>query len=128
VLVVVGLFSGIGAYIQTRSQAAAIPNGTYSEYTWPSPAGGLNNMQHDLIIEQVGPNAPYFWAHSAYFINGGSLYIGLQSNGNRIDKSVGRTVVFSIFDAAIYGSPGRCQVIKKDFDGYTGRVGTSCRV
>ncbi len=122
------LIAGIGAAVVTFTQAAA-PSNAQTTWFWPSQSGGMTSLQSELTVEALDAGSPpYYWAMQGWFINGGPIYMGLQSNGNSVSGVVGKTAVFSIFDTAIEGTPGNCVVINNDFDGYAGRVGTSCRI
>lgn len=122
------LFAGIGGYFLFKSFALTV-QGTYTNWFWNPPSEGFNTVEHGLTVEAVTPDAPFFWSHQFKLINGDGGYIGLQSNGSRVDGTRGKTVVFSIFNAGIEGSPANhCKVEQKGFDGYAGSSGTSCRI
>ena len=127
ILIIILVFSGIGTALKSFSEAA-IPNGTYSWYRWSGPPAGFNAIQHELTVEMLDGDPTYYWAHQVFFINGGPAYTGIQSHGNSVSGKIGKTAVFSIFDSAVSGTTGNCHVIDKDFDGYSGRKGTSCRI
>lgn len=103
------------------------PRGTYTNWYWNPPADGLTEMEHGLTIDRVTPNAPYFWSHQFKFKGGDGGYIGLQSNGVRVNGTRGKTAVFSVFGSALSGTSGACVLEVKGFDGYN-TSGTSCRV
>jgi hypothetical protein len=107
---------------------AAMPQGTYTNWNWSPPSTGYSNLQHSLSIEDVTPDAPYFWAHQFSFVNGDVGYMGLQSHGSRVDGTVGKTVVFSVFKSGIAATPESCHIDKKGFDGYEDMSGSSCRI
>jgi hypothetical protein len=109
------------------STFAAKPRGTYSNWNWSSPAQGFNELEHGLQIEQVSPDAPYFWSHQFKIKGGDGGYVGLQSGGSRVNGTRGKTAVFSIFGSAISGTSGSCVLEVKGFDGYN-TSGTSCRI
>lgn len=116
-----------GGYLVFKSFAAGVrPQGVYSNWSWDTPSGGFTNLSHELTIEEVTPDAPYFWSNQFNFVGGDGGYIGLQSQGSRVDRTVGKTVVFSVFNSAIQGTAG-CSVEQGNFDRGTGS-GTSCRV
>ncbi len=71
---------------------------------------------------QVAQKAPAsFWASTWTWKNSSTGgYLGLQTDGNRVDGSVGDTVIFSIWNAT--AARGNCQ----PFDGEG--VGYSCRL
>jgi hypothetical protein len=120
------LFAGVGSYFLLRSYAAT-PQGTYTNWNWSPPAEGYNSLEHALTVEAVTTDAPYFWSHQYQFVGGDGGYIGLQSHGSRVNGTVGKTAVFSIFSAGIEATPGACQVQQASFDGGTG-AGSSCRI
>lgn len=103
------------------------PRGTYSNWNWRPPADGFTEMEHGLKIERVTPNAPFFWSHQFKIKGGDGGYIGLQSNGSRVNGTTGKTAVFSMFGTAISGTAGSCVLQANGFDGYS-TSGTSCRV
>ena len=122
----------LGVYIIFRSLAAT-PQGTYSSWKWlaakgSGPTSGFTSLEHSLTIESVAVNAPYFWSHQFGFEGGDGGYIGLQSNGRRVNGTIGKTAVFSIFSSGIAGLPAAsCSVEQAGFDGYN-KSGTSCRI
>ncbi len=120
------LISGVGVYM-LRKSSAATPQGTYTNWNWSPPANGFDSLEHSLTIESVTNDAPYFWSHQFRFGDGDGGYMGLQSHGNRVNGSVGKTVIFSIFSAGIAATPGSCSVEQAGFDGYN-TSGSSCRV
>lgn len=138
-LVVVVAVAAVGFNLTRQSQAAknqpdggkgsstqpTQPGGTYSDWNWPQLSGGYSSFAHQLKIEDVTPNAPYFWAHQVGFDSGDGGYIGLQSQGNTVTGEIGKVVVFSIFGTAIEAD-GPCQIEQGGFDGGSGS-GTSCR-
>jgi Domain of unknown function (DUF3472) len=103
------------------------PKGTYTNWYWSPPTDGFTEMEHGLTIDRVTPNAPYFWSHQFKFKGGDGGYIGLQSNGSRVNGTRGKTAVFSVFGSALSGTSGSCVLEVKGFDGYN-TSGTSCRV
>lgn len=124
-------FLVLGLYIVFRSFAAT-PQQTYNSWGWPTTktgsVKGFTSFEHTLTIESVAPNAPYFWSHQFGFEGGDGGYIGLQSNGSRVNGTVGKTAVFSIFSSGIAGLPASsCSVEQAGFDGYN-TSGTSCRI
>lgn len=119
-------FAVVGIYLLVQSKAA-VPTGTYTNWTWPAAPTGNWNIEHGLTIEEVTPDATYFWSHQ-FKINGGDGgYIGLQSHGNSVSGAIGKTAVFSIFGAGIEATPGNCKVEQAGFDGYQ-NSGSSCRI
>ncbi|MDQ6796563.1 MAG: DUF3472 domain-containing protein [Actinomycetota bacterium] len=46
-----------------------------------------------------GPRATYFWAHQFGMEGGEGGYLGLQTRGNRVDGSLGKLAIFSLWDA-----------------------------
>lgn len=131
----VAVFSFVGAYVLNHSFASIQPKRPLSQYQLPSSTDGHRMIQTDATLEVITGDAPYYWAMQSSFINvtgafpTGSLYMGLQNRGSRVkDGSLGKTAVFSIFGATIYGSPGDCDIQQNNFDGYGGIGGTSCRI
>lgn len=123
------IIAGVGtAILSFASASSSTPSRANSDWFYPAKPGGMNVLQQELTIEIADAKGSYYWANQSWFINGGPIYMGLQSQGNSVNKQIGKTAVFSIFDSAIYGSPGNCEVLKNNFDGYKGRVGTSCRI
>ncbi|HSX27811.1 MAG TPA: DUF3472 domain-containing protein [Patescibacteria group bacterium] len=120
------LFAGLGVYLLLRTSALT-PQGTYTNWDWSPPADGFSSLKHSLTVEAVTPDAPYFWSHQFQFVGGDGGYIGLQSHGSRVDGTIGKTAVFSIFSAGIEATSGACVVQQAGFDGYN-TSGSSCRV
>jgi hypothetical protein len=61
---------------------------------------GYESFEHVLVPElEPGADTTYFWAHQFRMIAGVGGYIGLQTKGNRADGSLGKTAIFSIWDA-----------------------------
>jgi len=83
------------------------PRGTYTEWRWPPSTSfartllaGYTSFEHVLVPEiDPGPDSTYFWAHQFRLIGGEGGYIGLQTKGNRVDGSLGKMAIFSIWDA-----------------------------
>ncbi len=48
----------------------------------------------------------YFWAHQFRLIGGEGGYLGLQTKGNRVDGSLGKMAIFSIWNALEAAGPG----------------------
>ena len=46
-----------------------------------------------------GPGSTYYWAHQFGLVGGKGGYLGLQTDGQRFDGSVGKTAIFSIAEA-----------------------------
>lgn len=106
---------------------AATPQGVYTQWIWPNEPKGFTSMSHRLKIEANNPATKFFWAHQFKIIGGDGGYIGLQSSGNRVNGTVGKTAVFSIFSSGLAGTSGNCIVQQAGFDGYN-TSGTSCRI
>jgi hypothetical protein len=53
-----------------------------------------------------GPDSMYFWAHQFRLIGGEGGYLGLQTKGNRVDGSLGKMAIFSIWNAVEAAGPG----------------------
>lgn len=126
VITFISLFSIIGVYM-LRKSSAVVPTGTYTNWWWSPPSTGFTNVVHGLTIEKVTTDSSYFWAHQIKFIDGVGGYIGLQSNGLRVDGSRGKTVIFSIFGAGLDATAGSCHVQQAGFDGYDSS-GSSCKI
>lgn len=85
----------------------AIPRGTYTEWRWPPSTSfartllaGYNSFEHVLVPEvDPGPDSTYYWAHQFRLIGGEGGYLGLQTKGNRVDGSLGKMAIFSIWNA-----------------------------
>lgn len=107
---------------------AATPQGTFTNWNWEPPTNGYSSLENSFIIEDVTPDAPYFWSHQFQFVNGHGYggYMGLQSNGSRVNGTVGKTAVFSVFNSGIAATVGFCEVRQAGFDGYD-IAGSSCR-
>lgn len=107
----------------------ATPRGTYTEWFWPPSTSfartllaGYHSFEHVVVPESdPGPGSTYFWAHQFRMIGGEGGYIGLQTDGNRADGSLGKMAIFSIWDAAGAEGPG---VVRFDGEG----SGWSCRI
>jgi hypothetical protein len=90
------------------------PQGTYTEWRWPPSTSfartllaGYNSFEHVLIPEvDPGPDSMYFWAHQFRLIGGEGGYLGLQTKGNRVDGSLGKMAIFSIWNAVEAAGPG----------------------
>ena len=104
------------------------PRGTYTEWRWPPSTSfartllaGYKNFEHVLLPEiDPGPDTTYFWAHQFRMIGGEGGYIGLQTKGNRVDGSLGKLAIFSIWDA----EEGRGPAVRFGGEG----TGWSCRI
>lgn len=125
-VVLILLIAVVGGFWVFKSQAAT-PQGTYTNWSWSAPAEGYNSFEHNLLIEKVTPDSTYFWSHQFQMVGGDGGYIGLQSHGSRVNGTVGKTAIFSIFSSGIAGTAGSCIVQQAGFDGYN-TSGTSCRV
>jgi len=106
-----------------------MPQGTYTEWRWPPSTSfartllaGYNSFEHVLVPEiDPGPESTYFWAHQFRLIGGEGGYIGLQTKGNRVDGSLGKMAILSIWNAEEAAGPGTTR-----FDGEG--TGWSCRI
>jgi len=123
IVILVAILGGLWVF----KSRAATPQGTYTNWNWNAPAEGYNSFEHNLLIEKVTPDATYFWSHQFQIVGGDGGYIGLQSHGSRVNGTVGKTAIFSIFSSGIAGTAGSCIVQQAGFDGYN-TSGTSCRV
>jgi hypothetical protein len=105
-----------------RSSAPAVaPQGTYTDWNWPATSGGYYNFDHDLRIQQVTPNAPYFWSHQFGFVDGDGGYLGLQSNGVGFDGYRGKLAIFSIWQATAASGPA-CGTFGGEGTGYSCKI------
>ncbi len=121
------LVAVFGAFLTDLPASALSVQGTYTNMSWAYPPNGYNSLKHQLTIEAVTQDAPYFWAHQFGIVSGDGGYAGLQSGGNSVSGVIGKTAVFSIFSTSIEGTVGSCSVEEADFDGGPGE-GTSCRI
>lgn len=126
-ILLIVVFAIVGTYIVVRSQAV-IPTGTYTNWNWPAAGTGYWSLEHGLVVEDVTPDATYFWSHQFQIVGGDGGYIGIQSHGNTVSKQVGKTAVFSIFGSGLWGTPGNCETTQAGFDGGLYGAGTSCRI
>lgn len=102
----------MGAFKKLRRPAT--PQGTYTEWRWPPSTSfartllaGYRSFEHVLVPEvDPGPESTYFWAHQFRLIGGEGGYIGLQTKGNRVDGSLGKMAIFSIWNALEAQGPG----------------------
>jgi len=91
--------------VRLRPSPPPTPRGPYTEWFWPTPpaADGLQGyaaFEHTLLPEiDPGPAATYFWAHQFGLEGGEGGYLGLQTKGNRVDGSLGKMAIFSLWDA-----------------------------
>ena len=96
-----------------KMRRPASPQGTYTEWRWPPSTSfartllaGYRSFEHVLIPEvDPGPDSTYFWAHQFRIIGGEGGYIGLQTKGNRVDGSLGKMAIFSIWNAVEADGP-----------------------
>ena len=115
-------------------ETQAIPLGTNSSFNMQSNGvGGITKVRFSTKIESVVSGSPYFYANQFQMLEVGNVrtgYTGIQERGSRVNGTVGKTAVFSMFDAAIAATPSTsCSVeVGGNFDGYVGRNGTSCRI
>ena len=115
--------------IKKLRRGPATPRGTYTEWFWPPSTSfartllaGYKSFEHVLVPEiDPGPESSYYWAHQFRIINGEGGYLGLQTNGNRVDGTVGKMAIFSIWAALDAAGPGTMR--------FTGEgEGWSCRI
>jgi len=110
------IFAGLGLLAFWLDAAVAAdhqhgPTGTNTEWNWPpaNSAGkpGYRSFEHCLTVEIEPPKGVgYFWAHQAGFINGDTVYLGLQTLGESPDGSTGKVAIFSIWNALSASGPG----------------------
>jgi hypothetical protein len=97
-----------------KMRRPATPRGTYTEWRWPPSTSfartllaGYKSFEHVLVPEvDPGPDSMFFWAHQFRLIGGEGGYLGLQTKGNRVDGSLGKMAIFSIWDAVEAAGPG----------------------
>ena len=97
-----------------KMRRGASPQGTYTEWRWPPSTSfartllaGYRSFEHVLVPEvDPGPDSMYFWAHQFRLIGGEGGYLGLQTKGNRVDGSLGKMAIFSIWNALEAAGPG----------------------
>jgi hypothetical protein len=102
------------AVFRSRLRSRPTPSGTYTEWRWPPSTSfartlqaGYKSFEHTVTPEvDSGPESSYFWAHQFRLIGGEGGYLGLQTNGHRVDGSVGRMAIFSIWEAEEAEGPG----------------------
>jgi len=91
--------------VRFRAAPPPTPQGPYTEWFWPHPPvtdgrPGFAAFEHTLVPEiDPGPAATYFWAHQFGLEGGEGGYLGLQTRGNRVDGSLGKLAIFSLWDA-----------------------------
>jgi len=113
-LLVVGSPSVAGAAQQQNANL-------YAYWNW-SPAGSFGqNLDQELSIGRKASST--YWAMSWRLDNSNPGYMGLQTNGNRFDNTVGETAIFSEWGSDNYRGPscGR-------FPYESGGTGYSCRL
>lgn len=118
--------SGSG-YIPVLPQEQITPGHmAYTWYDWPQlPVNGFYNFDVLLTIDvDPGVQSSYYWAHSFYFKNEKTGYMGLQTNGYIKGQLVGKMAIFSIWDA-LEAEPGP-GASSEEFTGEG--EGWSCRI
>lgn len=109
-----------GALLVTSSaaHAAVNPNGTYSNWFWPSTTTGYYNFDQRLTILNHTAGANYFWAHQFGFVGGDGGYLGLQVGSHPNDTKI---ALFSIWGANAASGPN-CGSFVEGAPGYTCRL------
>ena len=113
-LLVVGSPSVAGAAQQQNAYM-------YTYWNW-SPAGSFGqNLDQELSIGRKASST--YWAMTWRLDNSNPGYMGLQTNGNRFDNTVGETAIFSEWGSDSFRGPscGR-------FPYESGGTGYSCRL
>ena len=104
-----------------------MPRGTYTEWHWPGPPAasgrrGFPDFEHTLVVElDPGPRSTYFWSHQFGLVDGEGGYLGLQTTGNRVDGSVGKTAIFSVWKALEAEGPAT-MAFEGEGEGYSCRI------
>jgi len=130
--------------VRFRAAPPPTPQGPYTEWFWPHPPvtdgrPGFAAFEHTLVPEiDPGPAATYFWAHQFGLEGGEGGYLGLQTRGNRVDGSLGKLAIFSLWDAtgaeAAPAAPGGVVRFGGEGTGWSARIpylwtaGTSYRL
>ena len=91
-----------------------------SEWTFGGSAAGFWNVDQQMKVEQRAPST--YWAMQWDWagLNYGG-YLGLQTNGNRMDGSTGDTALFSLWNATAASGPN-CGVFGGEGNGYSCRL------
>lgn len=118
-VIVVAVAAGLLLTMPAAAHAVA-PQGTYTDWYWPASAQGYYNFDHDLNVQYVTPDAPYFWSHQFGFIGGDGGYLGLQSRGIGFNGYVGKLAIFSIWQAN--GASGSCGTFAGEGEGYSCKI------
>ena len=92
----------------------------YSEWAFQGSGSGYWNVDQQMKVEQRAP-ATYWamlwnWQGASH---GG--YLGLQTNGNRLDGTTGDTAIFSLWDANAASGPN-CGTFGGEGSGYSCRL------
>jgi hypothetical protein len=98
--------------------AAVQPNGTYSNWFWPSTTTGYYNFDERVQIINHTAGTHYFWSHQFGFIGGDGGYLGLQVGSFPNDTKI---ALFSIWGANGASGP-RCGPFVEGTAGYTCRL------
>lgn len=112
----------LGAILGTAlvADAAQQQNAYLYVYWKTSNAGPYKKFEQRLQVAQKSPAS--FWA-TLWNWSGGSTsggYIGLQTDGSRVDGTTGDTAIFSIWDAT--AATGSCQAFGGEGVGYSCRL------
>ncbi|MES2394129.1 MAG: DUF3472 domain-containing protein [Acidobacteriota bacterium] len=91
----------------------------YAYYNWSANGPFMQNLDQELVIRQKAHSTYWSMIFSMPSSDGG--YLGLQTDGNRFDKSTGDTAIFSLWGAIKSNGPA-CG----DFGGEG--TGLSCRL
>lgn len=108
----------ITAITPATASAAVLPNGTYSNWTWPSTSTGYYNFDQRITVIDYGSGARYFWAHQFGFLSGSGGYLGLQIGSYPNNSKI---ALFSIWGANAASGP-RCSTFQEQGAGYTCRL------
>jgi hypothetical protein len=110
--------AAVAAVAPTTPASAVAPNGTYSNWTWPSTTTGYYNFDQRLTIVGHSSGTHYFWAHQMHFVAGDGGYLGLQVGSYPNNTKI---ALFSLWSAnAAEGA--NCGPFVEGTPGYTCRI------
>ncbi len=108
----------VATLVATTSAHAA-----YAGWQFQGPGDGFVNIDQVIVVQVKAPTT--FFAEQFGFTGTSSNgYIGLQTDGGRLDGSIGETAIFSLWDAtaAAPGPGARCQTFTGEGEGYSCRL------
>ena len=87
---------------------------------WSFDSDGFKDVAQKIKVRQKAPYTFWaqFWRWQGSDVGG---YVGLQTDGNRFDGSVGETAIFSLWDADAAEGPG-CGTFGGEGEGYSCRL------